>query len=633
MGMSADVFERACAVAARTFGRKANVSVIFQGDEAQTNGSMIVLPSLDRSKELTDSQVSITRGYVDHEAGHVLYTNQKDYDAGIKAAKKRNDALCATYINALEDVRMEAKVLETYPGSRANLAATSDAVNRSFLDDHLKDNPDLIKDMRVVGPLAVTWAGRQAMGHTIQSLEEGLSKLEPNHRAMVEAWADAASKCRSTKDIIALAERIAKETREEHQEPEPEPGEGDGSSEGEEEEGEEGYGERQSRRMGNPGRGRGEDEDRKIDFDGSDATRGTDPDQEEPEPFDVTIKMENVLGVDKSGKSYRPWTTKYDRVQTRNSPTCSATLDYGDVLSDPRGNKRFKDAVDRMGTHIGTMSRKLSNALLDKERRDWGSGYEQGRLDNKRLVMAFNGAPNVFKLREDTSAVNTAVTLLVDCSGSMEGHKLSMARIATVALVQAIDGTGCALEVLGFNTVHSVPRQWNEEFQKACTAGGQFSRFYPHHLWVFKDFQDDLRRSRVSIGNICDRVACNAANVDGESLLLAYARLRQRPEAKKIIVVLSDGHPACSSHFGSKHLFQHLRDAVAYVSGQGVKLIGIGIEDTSVKQFYPNWTVINDPSELSGRAIDMVAAALLGKAITPGADLMKASANAKRLGR
>ena len=37
----------------------------------------------------------------------------------------------------------------------------------------------------------------------------------------------------------------------------------------------------------------------------------------------------------------------------------------------------------------------------------WDYGREDGRLDTKRFTQAFNGRPNVFKMRTDRSELDT----------------------------------------------------------------------------------------------------------------------------------------------------------------------------------------------------------------------------------
>ena len=55
-------------IVASVLGRKYKVKVVIGGDEAKTDGDVIVLPSLPPDN--ADAAV-LAYGYLDHEAGHV----------------------------------------------------------------------------------------------------------------------------------------------------------------------------------------------------------------------------------------------------------------------------------------------------------------------------------------------------------------------------------------------------------------------------------------------------------------------------------------------------------------------------------------------------------------------------------
>jgi cobaltochelatase CobT len=87
-------------------------------------------------------------------------------------------------------------------------------------------------------------------------------------------------------------------------------------------------------------------------------------------------------------------------------------------------------------------------------------------------------------------------------------------------------------------------------------------------------------------------------NVDGESVLVAAMRLRSRKEARKIMIVLSDGQPACGGLRPA--LRHHLKRAVKEITQMGITVVGIGIQTDAVKDYYPKSVVINEVAELPG---------------------------------
>ena len=159
--MKANIFTNELAKTSSVFGRKKSVDVVFDGDGAATNGTTIKLPAIDLNADVTDEQAAIMRGYVDHEAGHVRHT---DFDV-LKRNKHKleGNKLLHSCANALEDVWLESKVREEYPGSEYNLRATSEAVNKEFIASVPKDDARL-GDPVFIGPVSITWAGREGYG-------------------------------------------------------------------------------------------------------------------------------------------------------------------------------------------------------------------------------------------------------------------------------------------------------------------------------------------------------------------------------------------------------------------------------------------------------------------------------------
>jgi cobaltochelatase CobT len=69
--------------------------------------------------------------------------------------------------------------------------------------------------------------------------------------------------------------------------------------------------------------------------------------------------------------------------------------------------------------------------------------------------------------------------------------------------------------------------------------------------------------------------------IDGEAVDWACVRLRQRPEARKLLLVISDGSPMDSAtHLANDahYLDHHLRDVVARQEQRGdIEIAGIGV--------------------------------------------------------
>jgi cobalamin biosynthesis protein CobT len=101
------------------------------------------------------------------------------------------------------------------------------------------------------------------------------------------------------------------------------------------------------------------------------------------------------------------------------------------------------------------------------------------------------------------------------------------------------------------------------------------------------------------------------SNVDGESVEYAARRLSKQSASRHVMIVLSDGNPACHGDAGQGVLEDDLRDRVKRIQDGGIDVVGIGIQDDSVKQFYKRNVVINNVSDLPNVVIHQLRDLLL----------------------
>jgi cobaltochelatase CobT len=92
-------------------------------------------------------------------------------------------------------------------------------------------------------------------------------------------------------------------------------------------------------------------------------------------------------------------------------------------------------------------------------------------------------------------------------------------------------------------------------------------------------------------------------NIDGEALMWAYRRLLNRPEHRRILMVISDGAPVDDSTLSvnpGNYLEKHLREAIREIEGRNrVELVAIGIGH-DVTRYYRRAVTIVDAEELGG---------------------------------
>jgi cobaltochelatase CobT subunit len=614
--MKGDMFQHELSKTSSVFGRKKDIRVVFQGEDAKTNGSTIVLPSLVQNEDVGMESQLIMRGYVDHEAGHVKHTNH----TAVKKLHAEGDEMVCHLANAIEDVWLERKVIDEYEGAKKNLSAVSQAVSQGCLDSHEKDD-ELWKQDKNVAPVAITWVGRQGYGG--EAAEKCLERISPDLKKAIEGWVTAIDASKGTADNIAIARVIANELRDESYKDDERKGDGDGEDEHTDDEhggggGDDGIG-------GGIGGGSGDESDGeakgKGDGDGeASSPRGSrevdgearEMMEEEFKPMeaDMSKAMQERLRVDglttDGGERYKALSTAHDKFHHRSDENGKYRFNGGQHLR--MGDAHDYDCLvhDTAG-YINVMRRKLERAILSRANRDWETGKESGRLDSKRLVGAVAGRKDIFKDRLSMPEMDTALSVLIDLSGSMYDEPACVARDCAIAIVESLDRTGVAYEILGFNSRSS---QEAKLAPKVGHDGGRlWSRFEPIDIWEFKRFKERLFEAKGSLSQIDSCVGGN--NVDGESVMYAYDRLRKRPEKRKILMVLSDGQPAAHSYC-SAHLKNHLRKTVKDIGDSGVDCIGVGILSDAVRFYYPTYVVVDSLEDLATNVMDQLAKALMG---------------------
>lgn len=624
--MRSDLFMHEVTGTSNVFGRKSGVKVVFKGENAATDHETIYLPSLGADKDISDEQQRIVRGYADHEAGHIRHTDRKASRALAEECVASNNMLLKHTWNALEDIWLERRVISEYPGSLENLKATASAVDRNALKEMKKADPAKLADPKFVGPVAITWEGRKPYGHGTG--KKCLDMIDPKLAARLPDWIAALDECKRTEDVIDLARRVVDELRSGELGPEKEeeiqlpvnlaPTEGDGegdetieieagSGSGGEADSSTGEGEATGKDGPTPEYGDGPSGEK-----GADPTvpeKGTEEDTKDREPtrfdeevfdkFDLAdIVKEELKPLTKSSRSvYRPYTTEHDKWHSRHTNYASRSLySYGSA-------SLYEMRLNGMAGQVNVARRTLERVLAAKLNRDWDYGREAGRLDTRRLVRAYSAQPNVFKLRQEAPAIDTAVLMLIDLSGSMAGYgKAQTARDVAIVFAEAMTKAGIAVEVLGFA---------NESGPKAGYHVGDYSRYEPLDMYIFKAFDERLIDARAAM-SVIDCFA-DGNNTDGEALLYAYDRLKKRPEKRRILLTLSDGHPYARCAYDERtHLGAHLRQVIGEITKRGVECVGIGILDDAVQNFYPRWAVIEDISSLGTSVMNEIGKVLVG---------------------
>ena len=196
-------------VFSRDHGIKVQIGGGAQGSRAgSTDGKTVVLPDVPLGVQYDPHEVSVMRGYVDHEASHKRHTDFKLLEA-CKGNKwfdlSELHPLFMPVANALEDMRVEELTTREYAGSKYNLRAVAEDVAQNFLDKYA--GTDIGRQIAAVLPLAVTWAGREDMGYNSPVMRDCLASLPAGLPEVAKEIVEEAKTrgMNSTSDVLQLA--------------------------------------------------------------------------------------------------------------------------------------------------------------------------------------------------------------------------------------------------------------------------------------------------------------------------------------------------------------------------------------------------------------------------------------------
>ncbi|NIH77458.1 cobalamin biosynthesis protein CobT [Ochrobactrum sp. P20RRXII] len=304
-----------------------------------------------------------------------------------------------------------------------------------------------------------------------------------------------------------------------------------------------------------------------------------------------------------NASDYNVYTTEFDQIEPPKVPS-----DYREKES-----ARDMSAMDEQTSQMtGRMSKDIERVMASRSYNIRIPGYRKGKLHTSSLHRVVQGDMRVFTQKQEKVSTETAVSLLIDNSGSMGGAKMRLAMLSGYALSRTLDRLKIAHEVLGFTTGgwggHRIPQDVLQAmYEEARTSGIQYDRDFPLAMPIYKSFAERLDTTvKERIAFAMNKQKGLNGNIDGECVRIAANRLHQRMEKRKVMLVLSDGWPAGSSRSGP-----HLKTTVEQVTKEGIDCVGIGIMDKSVSAYYPNHTVLNNIEDLPGQVMNELKKILL----------------------
>jgi len=595
-------FKRALAHAARSLAETPDLEVVFSGEGPSLVGNRAVLPHPPR--DLNAKEASRIRGLADQMALRLAHHNAA---AHAKARPSSPDGQAA--FEAIEQARLEAIGANALGGVRLNLTAALEArlekqgLTRAVATDRqsapMAEILSLMVRERLTGDAPPE--GARALVDILRADIENRAGKDLDRLAA--AIDDQAAFARVTREILRdldLGEEMSEATESSDEDT------GDEDQQTEASDDDQGEGEGEQADGASPEETEGSDRETEAgdeEMVQSEQEGEAEETEETPEMGDGAKPSRPDTGQGGAFEpAYKVFTTAYDEVVP------------AEELCDADELTRLRAYLDQQlaafSSVVSRLANKLQRRLLAQQNRAWTFDLEEGMLDVARLtrVIIDPTAPLSFKQEEDVEFRDTVVTLLIDNSGSMRGRPIMVAAVCADILARTLERCAVKVEVLGFTT-----RAWKggtarDEWIKAGKppAPGRLNDL--RHI-IYKSADAPWRRARKNLG-LMMREGLLKENIDGEALMWAHQRLIGRSEARRILMVISDGAPVDDSTLSvnsGHYLERHLRQVIAEIETKSpVELIAVGIGH-DVTRYYRRAVTIVDVEQLGGALVDQLA--------------------------
>jgi cobalamin biosynthesis protein CobT len=262
---------------------------------------------------------------------------------------------------------------------------------------------------------------------------------------------------------------------------------------------------------------------------------------------------------------------------------------------------------------VGALKTQLSKLLLSVDRVGWNTGATAGRFDVRRTSRLLAGSERVFKERFEVEAVTTAVSIIIDLSGSMtttesygrqdkwvDGTRIGVASQCAYAIASAVERSNCNVEVTGFRECMNSDSMFIGKSDGMAGVGGTTQ--------TFKGSKGCRMSDVVNVKAFDQRVgprrkafellyhAISGGTPDYHGVRTVVEDMSRRPEQRKVVIVVTDG---VGEGQAMKQLCQQSEKLF------GVTVLGLGVQTSQweMQGSYTKFACVNDINELTDVAI------------------------------
>ncbi len=518
---------------ASILGNKYGIEVKIGGKSAYTDGKTVILPSfpLDGDQNL----LAKARGFIDHEAAHIRQT-----DFGF-AALQNLTPIQRNLWNIIEDWRVERDLSKLFPGCRKNFNWLS---THLFAETQIDEKGRKQPGMLILGYLvrAVRAWENKALDNArdiyAEMVKEKYPALLPElEKVLIRVRSD----CSSTSEAIAYALELEKLIRKELE------------------------------------RLKNEEESlqKKHRLEGKHNTMETDCEKTADGHSQEIMALENLLNANEKdlpqnfGESLAAELSLH---APKNMKKGLMVAEEGHRAFSPLSEKELKDSQ-----HTVTALRMRLQSFLQTQAYVPCCSGRRGSLKPSLLHRMAVNNPKLFGTKGKRVKRDTAVHILLDASGSMNGVTMAQASQSCYALSTAL------AKIPGINVGITVFPGTPVKDSKRPTIAS----LVRHGERVHRNFG----------------LSAKGRTPLAPALLWVLGQMWAMRENRKIILILTDGRP--DSVPESLH-------AIAIAKKFGVEVYGIGINGYSLGKLLPNsHQTINHLSELAPAMFALLHEALL----------------------
>ena len=597
----ADPFKKALADTTKTLADDSEMTVNFTVDPPGLSKEGVRLPQITR--RMTREEVMLARGTADSYAMRRKHHNQATFNRYAPEGQ-----LAREIYEAMEWARCEAMGARDMPGTAGNIDALieSDARRKGY--DQITQAAE--------APLAV------AAGYMVRKLASG-RELPPAADHLLDLWRgfieeqasetlngldkklhDQAAFARFARQVITdlgYGDQIGDDP--DISDPDEDPEAAEDASEDQEQNSEDESSQSQDASEMTADSSQEEtDDDSDAELQMDEMSEADSGEETEMPMGDAEIEPGPPQPFSDADPKYTVYTGEFDEE--------IAAQDLAEPEELERLRAYLDQQLDPLKGAVSRLANKLQRRLQAQQTRTWTFDLDEGTLDAGRLarIVANPTVPLAYKMEKEMEFRDTVVTLLLDNSGSMRGRPISIAAICADVLARTLERCNVKVEILGFTTRAWKGGQAREHWLQngRPQMPGRLNDL--RHI-IYKAADAPWRRARQNLG-LMMKEGLLKENIDGEALEWAYRRMLPRREARRILMVISDGAPVDDSTLSvnpANFLEKHLRDVIAMIERKKqVELLAIGIGH-DVTRYYDRAVTITDVDQLAGAMTEQLA--------------------------